>query len=339
MDPLTHGLLGAAIAQTALGSRPGRKTPWIGGLAAMAPDLDALISSATDPLLAVEYHRAFTHSLAFIPMGGAIAALPWLLLRAHRAQWRDLLAASILGYATHGLLDACTSFGTQLLWPFSSTRVGWDAIAIVDPIFTAALLIGVLLTARQNARRPVAAALLCCAAYLALGVAQRERALAAQARLAQARGHSLFKGEVFPTLGNQWVWRSLYQSGATLYLDRVRVPYLGRATHAPGTTAARVEHSDLPAELLTRPRISRDFARFHWFCSGYVARDPADATLFGDARYSQRDEVFVPVWGVRFHAQRDVPTEWVDRSRQRVVSVRELWRELSGADPRHRPVP
>ncbi len=38
------------------------------------PDMDVLIRSASDPLLAIEYHRHFTHALAFIPVGGLIAA-------------------------------------------------------------------------------------------------------------------------------------------------------------------------------------------------------------------------------------------------------------------------
>ena len=41
-----------------------------------------------------------------------------------------------MGYATHGLLDSCTSYGTQLFWPFSDVRVAWDTMSIVDPLFT-----------------------------------------------------------------------------------------------------------------------------------------------------------------------------------------------------------
>ena len=42
---------------------------------------------------------------------------------------------STLGILTHGFLDACTSYGTSLFWPFSSTRVSWNVISIVDPFF------------------------------------------------------------------------------------------------------------------------------------------------------------------------------------------------------------
>src|SRR5690606_29471703 len=67
-------------AQAVIGDRLGRKTWWLGALGGMAPDLDVIIRSASDPLLALEYHRHFTHSLAFIPIGGLLVAAPFLWL-------------------------------------------------------------------------------------------------------------------------------------------------------------------------------------------------------------------------------------------------------------------
>ena len=55
-----------------------------------------------------------------------------------------------MGYATHGLLDSCTSYGTQLFWPFSDERVAWDTMSIVDPLFTIPLLVFVIAAARTQ---------------------------------------------------------------------------------------------------------------------------------------------------------------------------------------------
>ena len=52
----------------------------------------------------------------------------------------------LMGYASHGFLDAMTSYGTQLLWPFTNTRVSWDLISIIDPIFTSMLILGLILS-------------------------------------------------------------------------------------------------------------------------------------------------------------------------------------------------
>lgn len=338
MDPLTQGLIGAAAAQAAFGRR--LKRAWlIGAFGGLIPDLDVLIRSADDPLLAVEYHRHFTHALAFIPAGGAIASLPWLARRRYRADWKPVLGAATLGYATHGLLDACTSYGTQLLWPFSSYRVAWDVVSIIDPVFTLALLAGVAWAALRRSRRPAAVALLFCLAYLFSGMLQRDRALEVQAQIAAQRGHQVERGEVFPTLGNQLVWRSLYQVGEYFYVDRIRVPWLGRPSWTPGARAERVDLHALPPELRDNPRIVADFRRFSWFSGGWTARAPDEPDVIGDVRYSLRTDAFEPIWGVRFSPAENSPTQWVDRTERREISLSGVWAEIIGTHPDYQPLP
>ncbi|KAB2837983.1 metal-dependent hydrolase, partial [bacterium] len=136
MDPLTQGLLGGVAAQAVLRKRVTPAVTVAGILGGMAPDLDVFIRSQANPLLMYEYHRHFTHSLAFIPVGGALVGfLLWLLLR-RKPPLATMLIAAIAGFATHGLLDACTSYGTMLYWPFSRERVAWDNIFIIDPFYT-----------------------------------------------------------------------------------------------------------------------------------------------------------------------------------------------------------
>lgn len=337
MDPLTQGLLGAAAAQAVCGRR--LRHAWLpGAVGGLIPDLDVLISSASDPLLAIEYHRHFTHALAFIPLGGVIAAAPWLLQRRYRVEWRPIVAAATVGYATHGLLDACTSYGTQLLWPFSSQRVAWDVVSIIDPIFTLVLLLGVLWAALRGTRRAAAVALLFCLAYLGAGWLQRERAFDVQAQIAAARGHEIVRGKVFPTLGNQLVWRSLYQAGNDYYADRIRVPWFGSPQWTPGTSVARLSAEDIMAAAQSDAQVLRDFHRFSWFSDGWVARTPRDPEVIGDVRYSLQTESFEPVWGVRFHPGAEQVTEWVDRTAQRELGLPVFWAEIVGTHPDYQPL-
>ena len=135
MDPISQGTVGAAFAQSAVGKKNIAKISVVGFLAGLAPDLDVLIQSPTDPVLFLEYHRQFTHSLFFIPFGALIvAALIFPLVRKHLS-FKTTYAASFFGYATHGLLDACTSYGTVLFWPFSNERITWNNISIVICIY------------------------------------------------------------------------------------------------------------------------------------------------------------------------------------------------------------
>jgi len=302
VDPLTHALAGATVAWAVRGQTSGRRALLVGAAAGLLPDLDVLIRSASDPLLAIEHHRGFTHSLLFVPAGGALTAL---LLRGR-------ILAGILAYLSHPLLDAATTYGTQLFWPFSRLRVGLDIISIIDPLFTLIVLAGCI-AAFRNRPRLVYAALALTVVWLTLGYVQRERAFAAQARLAASRGERIDRAAVFPTIGNTIVWRSLYATNGTVRMDRIRVPWRGEAEWAPGPA--------LPLALGS----GRDFTRFAWFSDGWVARPPDDATLIGDARYSLYANRYVPVWGIRLQ-----PTRWVNRSRERKVSAAEVWREITG---------
>ena len=75
MDPVSQGAFGAIFAQTVSGKRKYIAGAILGCLAGLAPDLDILIRSSSDPLLGLEFHRQFTHSLVFIPFGALIVAL------------------------------------------------------------------------------------------------------------------------------------------------------------------------------------------------------------------------------------------------------------------------
>ena len=131
MDPLTQGLVGAALPQCFASRDTLRRASVTGFAAGCAADLDVLIRSSEDPLLFLDFHRHFSHSLIFIPVGGLLAAIPMYFLLWRNLSFKKTVLFATLGYGTHGLLDACTSYGTQLLWPFSSLRVAWNNVAVV----------------------------------------------------------------------------------------------------------------------------------------------------------------------------------------------------------------
>lgn len=339
MDPFTHALLGACAAQAALGSpkreytgRYTRRQLWlVGAVGGLLPDLDVLIRSSTDPLLAIEYHRHFTHSLAFIPLGGLLAALPWLFFKSQRSRWRLLWLAGVLGYATHGVLDACTNYGTHLLWPFSDARTAWHWITTVGPLLTLMLLTGLIVAVRHRTRGAAIAAIMLGLAYVGGAAWQQQRAFDVQMQIAGSRGQSIARGEIFPTVGNPFIWRSLYEADGILYTDRVRV--MGAPQWKAGHQVALLRERGLPPEAQANAAVRNDFARFSYFSAGWVARATGDPSIIGDARYSLSTEHFEPIWGVRLHPQAAQPTEWVDRTRQNRIPASALWAEIKGEAP------
>ena len=140
MDPFTHGLVGAAAAGATATSRH-RAAACSGFVAALLADLDVLLSRADDPLYQLEFHRQFSHSLLFVPVGALLATmLLWWPMR-NKISRKGLYLACFSGYATAGLLDACTSYGTQLLWPFSEARIAWNLTPVVEPVITFGLMV------------------------------------------------------------------------------------------------------------------------------------------------------------------------------------------------------
>jgi inner membrane protein len=296
----------------------------MGALGGMAADLDVLIRSSSDPLLAILYHRHFTHSLAFIPIGGLIASLPWLLFRRMRLSWRVVLSATTLGYATHALLDACTTYGTQLLWPFTSARVSWHVVSVIDPLFTLPLLAAVLLAVRKRSTSLMHIGNAWAVAYLLLGLFQRERAASAQHSIARERGHLIARADVFPSFGNNVTWRAVYESGSLYHIDKIRVPWFGPVCVSPGTSVA------LAAEThLDDPNEARAHQLLRWFSDGWVASDPEDPSVLGDLRYSFAPDEVTPIWGIRTRAAGHIGpyvTEWVNNRSRRAIHFSDFYR-------------
>ena len=100
MDQLSQGTVGAAFAQSSANKNNLLKVGLIGFLAGLAPDLDVLIQSSTDPILFLEYHRQFSHSLFFIPFGSLIVALLIFPLIKKSMSFKPVYIASLFGYAT-----------------------------------------------------------------------------------------------------------------------------------------------------------------------------------------------------------------------------------------------
>ena len=212
MDPITQATAGAIAAQLTSKKVNLRLATFCGVLAGMAADLDILIKSANDPLLAVEMHRHFTHAIFFIPFGGLLVAfLIWLLLlRKHN--FKELAIYSIAAYATHGCVDALTSYGTMLYWPFYSQRIAWDVMPIIEPFFTIPLLIMVMLACILKAKNFSKAAIIYTSLFLTIAFIQKQRIDNYVVELAASRGHTIEKQKFNPTIGNILLWRSVYQA-------------------------------------------------------------------------------------------------------------------------------
>jgi inner membrane protein len=334
MDPLSQAVLGSVASQSVRHNASLIRVGTIGALAGMAPDLDVLIQSATDPLLSLEYHRQFTHSLIFIPLGAALCALAfWPFVRRQMSYWQVWLVA-LVGYATHGLLDACTTYGTMLLWPFSDARIAWSNISVVDPLFTLPLLVAVVLAGIKQSVPTARLGLLWGLLYLALGMVQQDRATTAGEALAASRGHDPVAVSSKPSFGNILLWKVIYEHNDRYYVDAVRV-----------TTGIQLFEGDNVARLNIEKHFpwlgagsqqAEDLERFRWFSRDYLAVDEDDSQFIVDMRYSLLPNEIKGLWGIRLEEtlSEDQHVEWTARRSAGAERFDELLGLLAGRDER-----
>ena len=220
MDPVTQGTIGAVLPQ-ALGKKNLGIVALLGFLSGMAPDLDILIRSSTDPLLSLEYHRQFTHSLIFIPFGGLICALFLFVVfkKISPFNFKKTWLYCTLGYGTHGLIDACTSYGTLLFWPFSDMRIAWNNISIIDPLFTLPLILLIVLATIKKKNIYSKIALAWAVTYLMLGVYLHNVAINVGKEIAEQRGHIVTRIKAKPSFGNLILWKTIYETDESFYVD------------------------------------------------------------------------------------------------------------------------
>mgnify|MGYP001316506715 FL=1 len=206
--------------------------------------------------------------------------------------------AALLGYATHALLDACTSYGTLLFWPFSNVRIAWNNVSVVDPLFTIPALILVICALSLKKRLYTALALTWCFLYLSLGFIQHERTYRAALKIANEREHNPQRLTLKPSFGNLILWKAVYEHEGRYHVDAIRT--LGTTTWCSGES---IEVFNYEKHLPTLDRDSQqgvDIERFRWFSQDYLGYD-YQSQLVTDIRYSMIPSQIKPMWGLQIN--------------------------------------
>ena len=324
MDPLSQAVVGAVVAGCVAKPQTIKPALMLGAIAGMAPDLDVFIRDPQDPLLFLEYHRQFTHALAFIPVGAALVTLlVWPLFRRHLSV-ASIYRFCFAGYLTHGLLDACTTYGTQLLWPFSTTRVAWDIISIVDPLFTLTLIFCAVLSLKKLDGRWPLLGLIWMGCYLGFGEWQRQRVTEAAFALAAERGHDPIRLEAKPGFAQLLVWKSVYEWEEQFFVDGVRAGF--STTTYPGDYIGKIGRKWAEAHLPANSQILKDFERFRWFSGDYLALSPGSDRVVMDVRYSMNVNEIAPLWSIELDARK--PNEHVVYQTHRTVTT-DTWDQFT----------
>jgi inner membrane protein len=148
LDSLTQIILGAAVGEAVLGRKIGNKAMLYGAIAGTIPDLDIISSFFTDTVSALEIHRGFTHSIFFSVVFAPIFA--YLVTRFETYKnLKDWSWLFFWAFITHPILDAQTTWGTQLFWPLD-IRLAFKNVFVIDPLYTIPFLVFLILAMFQK---------------------------------------------------------------------------------------------------------------------------------------------------------------------------------------------
>tara|TARA_B100001109_G_scaffold87808_1_gene71589 strand:- start:729 stop:1742 length:1014 start_codon:yes stop_codon:yes gene_type:complete len=310
MDPVTQGAFGAIFAQTFSNKKKILFGSIVGCFAGLAPDLDIFIRSASDPLLKLEYHRQFTHSLIFIPIGALIVTLFSRIIFKKYLSWGETYLFSFLGFATHGLLDACTSYGTQLLWPFTDERISWNYISVVDPFLTIPVILAIIFVIIMKNKYITLFGIVYILAYLTFGAYQENRAQFVGKSIANLRGHESKDLTAKPSLGNLFLWKTIYEDDGFYYVDAARL--FTKSEYCQGTKIKKLDLNNDFLELDVNSQQYKDIKRFDWFSQGYLGK-VIEKKIITDVRYSAVPNEVDGLWGIKINLDKNNSShvDWV----------------------------
>jgi inner membrane protein len=311
LDPLSQGVLGASLPQSFSNKQNIVFVFIIGFLSGMFPDIDIFFRSNHDPLLFLEFHRQFTHSLIFIPVGGFIFTIIFygLFFKLVPFGFLKTWLFATLGYGTHGLLDACTSYGTQLLWPFSSERISWNNISIIDPFFTIPILIFLFLSLIKRKSFWAKIALGWALIYLIIGFVQNHRAEQAAKEIVAQRNHHPVIISVKPSFGNLILWKIIYQHNDFFFIDAVNIG--PKKEIFTGQKIKKFNKSGLSYFNDLGEIQKKDIDRFLWFSQDFVAVNPQNEYELLDIRYSNLPNEIGGLWGIHLTPDLDEHVKFI----------------------------
>lgn len=299
MDPFTQGIVGVTASQSISHKRHFLVATVIGLLAGLAPDLDIFIKSDKDPLMFLEFHRHFTHSLLFIPLGSLICAVVFYIAFAknYELSFKHTYTYSFIGYATHGIIDSFTSYGTQLYWPFSNERVAWNSISVIDPLFTIPIAIFVFFAVLSKNKVYTFTALSWIIMYQSVAFYQQHRAENIMNEYAQRNYINVQDIVIKPSFGNIIVWKVIYTTKDKYYVDAVR---LGKDIKIfPGKTIEKLNIENDLKWLDIESQQAKDLEKFKWFSNNYLGIDKNNRNIVYDIRFSSLPNEVEGLWGIK----------------------------------------
>tara|TARA_B110000211_G_scaffold190044_1_gene216474 strand:+ start:644 stop:1663 length:1020 start_codon:yes stop_codon:yes gene_type:complete len=284
MDSISQLVLGAAVGEAVLGKKLGNRAILWGAIGGTIPDLDVLSGVFLSELGELTFHRGISHSLLFSVLFALL--LGWLIHRFNKPtslvtkkEWQIML---FLAFFTHVILDCFTVYGTQVFAPFSSYRVSWGSVAVVDPLYTIPLILCLVITRfiirTKKTRRIVNyLGLALSTLYLVFTVYNKERVHTVFENELKAQNIEVTRMMTSPTIFNNILWsctaeaNDAYYVGLYSFYDTVPVKF------------SKIEKQH---KLIQNIDSDHTITSLRWFSDNYFCIENVEGKLlFNDLRF------------------------------------------------------
>ncbi len=222
MDSLTQLTLGAAVGEAMLGKKIGNKAIFWGAAAGTLADLDVIPGMFLDTPSRLLFHRGFSHSLVFVIVATLIFApifqRYFKSYKTTKSEWYRYFGVILLASI---LIDAFTTYGTQLLWPHPY-RFEFNTIFVVDPMFTLPMLftlIWLMFKSKESAfrKRLSSMGLIISGIYLLFTIVNKQVINATFRSALQDQNIAFSKMISNPTPLNQVLWSAVAETKNGFY--------------------------------------------------------------------------------------------------------------------------
>ena len=335
MDSITQASLGAAVAHAAWHKPLGRKAlPW-GAFFGTLPDLDIVFFPFLDDVQQLYWHRGESHSIFFVLICGALlGALLWRVIWKTKISPQRAMAGMVLIMATHVLIDYFNIYGTQLLAPFSRFGFSLGNLFIIDPLFTAPLLLGIIAAAFSRSGygyRFTWAGLTASSAYVLFSLVSHTYADSVFSRQLEAKQIGVKASYTGATPINTLLWRHVALTDSGILIGYFSIVADSAEEKIDFVTVQRND------ALIAPYRGQRNVEAVDWFSNGFWVAEEIDGVVtmadlrFGELRTDPNDPPekwqYIFAWEIS-----DDP----DSLQQRSVSLKEsrkaldaLWARLT----------
>lgn len=298
MDPVTHissGVMGALAARRLF---PEAKffLPFC-MLASWIPDGDIFFGNG-NPEFSLLHHRGITTSF----FGGIFLALAVALLFKLVSRKTPFIKSALLAYGlvlTHIWLDLITTYGTQILAPFSNHRFALDGAFIIDPVFTLTALLLIVAAVVMKPKRSILATIGMAWFYLypMANMAIANHLETVYAADLDAKGIQYTHIHVTPDALSPRFWKVVTTSNGDYLLDTIDL--FSDAKPIPMRRYRRADNGEL--ELLGKQESM--FTTYKWFSKWphLTEQETAEGKTmtFGDLRFTSTNPVLAKVFSDR----------------------------------------